>query len=356
LRTRTRNALVLMTCATLLGAALVFAARSTPTRPVIRSALQAVPSHASVVLSLQLDRLRSSPFAKLISDASASHGGQAPSCSLHQLDRVRQAAVWMPEGSDRDFGLAALGELSQQELVSCAREAIGARGGVVRLTQAEGFTLVEDQGLGDGAATLAVREAGPVLLARPVPLARMMAALDGRGPSAMTEGAHARMRAAIEMDGDAVLTAVASDSFRRQIRALGGEQSWAASILALAAVLQAGPTAHLRVLVWCDGAPGCDEIARVLNASVGAVRESMAMRVAGVAGLLQSAVIRSRDGQMVIDVKAPADEVVTVLQRVWRWDETLGGGGAVATPPRPVVSRPDEVLRAPRPYTVDGGR
>jgi hypothetical protein len=92
----------------------------------------------------------------------------------------------------------------------------------------------------------------------------------------------------------------------------------------------------------------------VLNASLAEVRDSLAMRVAGVAGLLQSAAIRSQGGQLAIDVRAPADEIVTVVQRVWRWDETLGAG-APPVLPVPKLSLPNEVLRAPHRLGPDGG-
>lgn len=306
------------------------------------------------MVSIRFDRLRTSAFARLVADASAAQSRGSPACSLRLLDRVEHAAIWVPEGADHDFGLAALGALSREELSRCAHEAIEARGGIASVRQAEGFTLVEDHALGEGAATLAVREGGPLLLARPAQLARMIATLDDRAPSVQGGGDHARMRSALGMDGDVVATALLSDGFRQKIREIAGQDVSLASVQAVAIALEAGPTAHVRMLVWCSSAGACDNLARVLNASLGEVRDSLAMRVAGVAGLLQSALIRSQGGQLAVDVRAPADEVVTVVQRIWRWDETLGASAPPAVP-RPALSLPDEVLRAPRTLGRDGG-
>ena len=353
--TRTRNALAVLLAATLLGVALLLAARSAPSRRAVVSPLQAVPAQAPIVVVLRLDKLRASPFSRLVSDASTAQNLGSPACSARMLDRVREAALFIAEGSEEDFGLAALGDLSREALAQCARQAIGSRGGLVNLVETEGFTLVEDHALGQGAATLAVREGGPLLLARPVQLSRMIAAIEGRTPSAYDDGEHARMRSALQMNGDVVVTAQLSNAFRQKIRAIAGQDVSLASVLAVAGGIEAGPTAHVRVLVWCNGAPACDGLAKALQAAVAEVRDSLAMRVAGVAGLLQSAVIRAQNGQLVIDVRAPAEEIVTVLQRLWRWDETFEAS-APPVVPMPALSLSDEVLRAPRVPGRDGGR
>jgi hypothetical protein len=116
-KTRTRNVLALVLVAAALGGALVLAARQAPTRPGFRTPLQAVPERAAIVLSLNLQNLRGSPFAKLLSDASASQGDANMSCGLERLDRVRGAAWWMPEGTEQDFGLAAAGDITPEDLV-----------------------------------------------------------------------------------------------------------------------------------------------------------------------------------------------------------------------------------------------
>jgi hypothetical protein len=348
-KTRTRNAVALVVAASLLCAALVLVARSAPAPKGFSSALQAVPEHASVVLWADLARLRASAFSQLLAEAAASQPEAAPACGARMLDRVQQVSLWVAEGPGQDFGLAALGDLARDDFLRCAEQAIGGRGGLAVTRELEGFTLVEDRALGADAASLAMRQGGPVLLARSRELARMMASAGGRAPSALQDGDHPAMRAAVGLQGDVVLTAVASEAFRGQLRALAaqGEPAWG-SVRAAAAVLQAGPTTHLRAMLWCDPPGACETLARLLDALLAEVRGSTAMRFTGIAGVLRDAAVRASQGQLVFELRAPADEVVAVVRRLWRLKESPGQKLPFAS-----LRLPDEVLRPPA--VPDGG-
>ena len=354
MRTRNRNAVALLIGAAALGVALVFAARATPVHRPVTSALQAVPENASVVAWARLDRLRASALAALVSRASDSQAKSAPDCSKSIFEHVREAAVWIAPNAAQDFGIAALGEVQREQFLSCASEAIGARGGQATAQNVGGYTVVRDRGMAQGAAALAMREGGPVLLGRARELSQMMAAVDGRAASALQQGEHASMRAALKMDADVVVTARVTDAFRAQLDALAqqGGVDWSA-VRAAAVGLEAGSAVHLRMLVWCEPAGACEALAQSVQALLSSVRGSMGMRVAGVAGLLREAAVGARDGQMVLDARAPAGEVVSVVQRIWRWNDTFS---EPPNAPAPSLSLPDEVLRAPGAPRLDGGR
>jgi hypothetical protein len=317
----------------------------------LTSPLQAVPEQAAIVVSLRLDRLRASALSRLIPDLSSPRSAEPNACSAALFERVQQLAVWMPLGSDHEFGIAALGDVPLDQFLPCARASIDARGGLVNVVQSESFTVVEDRALGEGAASLAMRQGGPLLVGRGQQLARMMASAAERAPSADSSGDHARMRRDLGEPGDVTLTAIMSEGLRKKVRELAGQDTPASQVTAVAASLQAGPKVQVRVGAWCESAGACSLLAQRIEGLLSEVRGSTSMRVAGVAGLLQNAVVHAQGSQLVFEAQAPADEFVAVVERVWRWDDLLGAGALPPMPPAPSLTLPNEVLRAPR----DGG-
>jgi hypothetical protein len=361
LRTRTRNALLLCLAAALLCAALFAAARRGPRARSRPTALGFVPGAAAVVVTADLGRLRSSPLAALLRldearDALAA--GAGPTCGFDPLDRVTEIAFWMPENAESDFGLSAAGDLGADELARCASATIAARGGRPTTTRSSGFVLVSDASLGAGAASIAVREPGVVLLGRAAPLGRMMAVAGGRGEGVLDGGAHARLRAELGPGGDVRATVVLSATQRDRLRAdpePGSEEL--SSVLAAGASLDAGPRAVLRALVLCERAAACEKLARALTERRDEIRASTALRLAGVASLLERARIESRGDRLSVSVEVPSEDLVRVAQRIVRWDRALAGSDAppAASRARPgVLVAPDEVLRART--AGDGGR
>jgi hypothetical protein len=361
LTTRRRNAVALLIGALLIAAALVFVARSRPRSTQLTSCLQATPSQALAVLWVRVPSLRASPLMRLIpsdDDPGALPTALRRTCGFDPVDRLREIVLWMPDSGGDDFGLAALGDLPASEMMRCARAAIVARKGVVTTSSSAGFTLIADQTLGTGSASIAMRDRDLVLLGRGGPLARMIAVVSGQEQSAATQGDHARMRQQMGVDSaDVVLTAVIGAALRDQIRAAAGnDPTPLASVLALSAVVQLGLQARLRVLFWCDSPLACRQLSDLVQARRDEVRGSVSLRLAGIASLLETANSQALGNQMLLSAEAPADQIVTVVQRIWRWQEALGNGSQPQPPalqgPKVILPEPNEVLRAKQ---ADGG-
>jgi hypothetical protein len=361
LTTRRRNALALLIGAVLLAAGLVLTARSRPLSARVTSCLQAAPSQALAVLWVRVPTLRSSPLSRLLpgeGQPGALPPGLARTCGFDPVDRLRELAIWIPDTGSDDFGLAALGDLAPHEMLRCTRAAIASRGGVVTTSSSEGFTLLSDQTLGSGAASIAMRDRDLVLLGRPAPLARMIAVVGEREESSATQGDHAHMREQLGIDAaDVVLTAFVSAAVRERIRsAAGGEPTPLTSVLAVAAAVELGNRARVRAIVWCDSPLACQQLADVLQARRDEVRSSVSLRLTGVASLLQTARFQANDHQVLVTADAPAEEIVAVVQRIWRWQDALS---ADAQPPRPAVQVPKAIFPEPsevlRTKPADGG-
>ncbi len=361
--TRARNSIVLLAAAALLAAALIVASHVRPHRATITSAIDAIPADALAIATLRVDALRASPLARLLAsepDRAASLGPGLPTgCSFDPVERVRQLAIWVPDSQAESFGLAAMGQFPMAEVLQCARSSIGARGAVALESSADSFTLISDPTLGAGAANVAVRDGGPVLLGPPSSVARMIATAAGRVPSAAAAGDHAQMRSDLQAQAaDVVLTARVSAGMRVRIReAAGGEITPLGSVLAVAAAMDLGPQARLRAIVYCEQAAACADLAQVIGQRRDEVRGSVAMRLAGVASLLDSVRVQARGERLALGAEAPVDEIVTVIERVWRWTDALGPDARPAPAPLQIPSvilpSPNEVLR-PRP--PDAGR
>lgn len=351
--TRTRNAVALLSCAALLAAIIAIAVRSAPARLTVVSPLQAVPAQAAFVLSLDLDRLRASPFSALIADTSLGAPELSSGCSRRALESVRELAVWVPDDSASDFGLVATGDVDSERWMACARESIAARGGVPATSQIEGFAVTSDASQGREGAMVAVREGGPVLIANATLLHRMIATLLGRIPSALAEGDHARMRRDVGIKSDASATLLVSQGVRNKLRELAGGEVPIAQVGGLAIAATADEQAHVRLLAWCDGATACASLAQVAEERRAQIRGSMPLRIAGVSALLDGARVGTQGNVLVAETTVASKQVVEVLQRLWRWEDALGDREAVPPPPpRLVLPRPDELLR---PLGPDGG-
>lgn len=351
--TRARNAVALFSLAALLAAIIAVAVRSAPAGRSVASPLQAVPAQAAFVLSLDLERLRASPFSRLMADTSLGSPALSSGCSRRALQSVRELAVWVPDDATSDFGLVATGEIDAERWTSCARESISSRGGVPVISQLEGFTVASDSSQGREGGMVAVRQGGPVLIANATVLHRMIAALLGRIPSALADGDHARMRQSAGIKADACATLIVGQGVRNRLRAIAGGDVPIAQVGGLVIALAANEQAHVRAMVWCDAANACASLAQVVEERREQIRGSMPLRLAGVSSLLDGARVGTQGNVLVAETTADSGQVVDVLQRLWRSEDAAGEQQEVPPPPpRLVLPRPDELLR---PRGLDGG-
>ena len=162
-----------------------------------KGALSAVPADAYLVATLDVPSLRESPVLKPIEEelgGPLALGSLKITCGFDPVERLTEIAVASPEEQSKDFGVAASGAFSREELVGCAEKVMQARGGAATKTPRGDFTVLEDAepGASRVAAKLAVKD-GLALVARGAWLDAMLEAANG-APSAAGNPRHAALR------------------------------------------------------------------------------------------------------------------------------------------------------------------
>ncbi len=352
--TRTRNAIALGVAAAVLAAALVLFAR-TKAGHARTAAIDLVPYDARVVVSMNLDAIRRSPFGKFLrGDGQAPAGVPRSACDRDALDQASELAVWLPGDTPDQFGIAAIGSFVRDELIGCSRTTIARRGGHPSVTTEGDYVVVGDDDLGTDAARIAARADGVLLLGRPSVRTRMAAVGAGWSPSAAVQGEHAKMRAALG-PADVVLTAIVDRSVRDAARRLVGEgESLFDGVNAIGVAADTSATVRVHARVWCNDASACEALKTGLEARRSAMASSIAMRAAGVAGLVEGARIERQDATVDVKLEAPARQVVDLIDRVARWGEE-NPARPRAPPPSGSFVVPNEMLPSPGSITAPAG-
>ena len=358
--TRTRTAAILLAAGVALAALLAFAvdherAKSQPAR-----AIDAIPADAQVVITAHLEAVRSSPYRELFgSDAVPSlvpGGGSA--CGKGAVARMREVAIWVPQQSGDDFGLAANGDASSDAIWSCAQDTITRRGGRPTRTVSEGFSLILDESLGPGAAQIAVRDPGLVLLGRPMTRARMMDALGGRTPAASSTGEHARMRAELTDQGELTISVLVGAGLQARIADMAGEPTPTFdAVQAIAATFHLAAQSRVQILLWCSRSDAAERVATWLNRRRDAITRSLPLRASGIAAWFDDARIDVQGTRVSLATTAQASQVLDVLRRLERLDDLLDPPPSGESPPAMPSAGVGETLR-PAPVASDakGGR
>jgi hypothetical protein len=268
LKTRLRNVLFFAPLALAWGWLLLVAQRSAQ-RPVLYGpALGAVPAGPAALLSVDLRQLRGSA-------AAASGAGRARRllgadltalCGVDPLAAAEELVIAVPGApADGEFGAAAAGPLDAAAVSECAARVVGSRGGRP-VTLREGEFLVITDVLSAGAGVVAVRPGGPLLFGGASYVRQMMAAVERRAPSVLSDARHMALRGEVGDRQALVLSTLLTADGRDRIRAeLGDPRAPAASVLGLGLSASASDPVRLHGLVGCDRAEPCAQLADTLR-------------------------------------------------------------------------------------------
>jgi hypothetical protein len=357
--------------------------------------IDAVPGDAFLVLTIDVDGLRSSPLGAPVFGGVASKlaGEKALTdlCGFDPLARMTEIAVAVPEEGERgDFGVAIRADVSKLELLGCAKKAIESRqpaaAAAPTMRESGTYTLVEpdepsspddDHDPLHRYPTLAYRDGGPFLVARGAWLSAMIDTVEERLPSA-AGAAHGRLRndlAAALGPGKptVVATAILPRAFRERMRAelaseLGGDEVDATKpsegaktailqgilgVTSAGVALQAGPAggeSTALALFRCEDQGSCAELEKLIGRRRFGWSQDIALRLMGVGPLLDSMKI-TNDGLLLrVTTHAPSDDASRWLDRVL----ALGGprhpnpGPLMGPPQRGQLPKPP-LDRAPNP-------
>lgn len=324
MQTRTKNALAALLLVATIGLA-VFAIRrgQAPSSPALASrALDAVPAGALLVAVADLDALRSSPIGpQLLSrDRDIPGLGKVRDvCGLDPMERVREIAVVVPAGGEEgDFGLVASGDVPDEEILACAAKVIEKRGGRPVITNVGSFRTVRDGTMILTGGEIAVKKGGPILLGAGSYLRAMIDASDGKVQSVRSSVAHARLAetvAGAAVRATIVLTPKQREDLAQSLAEDGGPAA-AASIVAGAVGISVGQTIKARAVIACSDASACASLAAILTKTRDARAGDFATKLVGFSKVLEATQIQAQGESVQIGVELPADEALTLFDRL----------------------------------------
>ncbi|CAN5285459.1 hypothetical protein BH09MYX1_BH09MYX1_58660 [soil metagenome] len=221
MRTRTRNALVLLAIAAVAGGGAYFAGG--PTRQ--RAAIEAIPERTFLLVTVDLEKLRVSPMAselggfREVSDVSSL-------CGFDPLSRAKELVIAVPEEETGEFGLAVTHDLTRDEVAACARKIADANGDGSTLRQEGAYAILEPKEAIDPGpkGQIVYREGAPLLIGRGAWMTKMRGALDGTEPRVSAQKAHTALRevagasSAPALRPTLIATAVLPKTLRERLR------------------------------------------------------------------------------------------------------------------------------------------
>ncbi len=295
--------------------------------------LRAAPDDAWLVLTVDVAAAR--PLLEPVLQSgegvagatrAAGLGSLSDACGFDPVPHLRELMVALPEGGERgDFGVAFSADLTVDQLATCARKAIGARGGAPSTGARGGFVVIGDASAPDQ-ARLAYRAGGPFLVGRGAWLDAM---IDAAGRSVPPRSSpHDVLRAALAPDGAParalLVTALLPKSLRDRVRA----ETDAGPVGAFAGVLgveQAGAalttTAEITVVeaeLRCETPDACRDVKELIEKGRRALAGDFAARLMGLGPLIDGlSMDAASPGSLWVRTRAPTRDVAEALERFW---------------------------------------
>lgn len=311
---RTRALLFLAAAGFAAGSMFLAARESKPPKPM--SPLMAAPADSMLVVTVDLERLRSSPvLAPLVQEGRELRGiGKLEDvCGFDPIGSLREIAFAVPSGEGDDLGVIATGPIEAEAFLRCASHVIDRRGGKFVIETDGSFTLVRDWHGGQG-GTIAVRNGGPVLLGEGELLKAMMRAAEEKAPSALST-LHPGLR---ERAGEGAIVAsiVIPNEMKELVRAEVGQDFPALRLESAVAVLSADPAFRIGMRANCDAPEPCAELAESLREARDEKAGEVGARLAGLANLLSRLRIEAEGKSLVARLDVPAEEASKLVDRL----------------------------------------
>lgn len=364
--TRRRNLLLLLGTLALAGGGAYLAGAPDRTRDV----LDAVPEHTFLLVTLDLPRLRVSPFAK---ELASLHEVMdvSQTCGFDPLARTKMVAIAIPEAENGEFGLALTHDLTKDELSACARSVTASRGTSMEVRREGPYVLLEAPSSFEAGppAQIAFRDGAPLLVGRGAWLGSMRAALDGREPRVLSRPTHAALRevagasAAAGSRPSIVATAVLPRGLRDRLRKqLAGEADTERgaetmdAVLAVSEVVVAVTTGgeaepvKLFVELRCERAGACDTVRAFVDRKRRALASEPMVKALGFAPLVNAIDLSARGEVLDARLELAAGDVSRVfsaIRRAWSSPPASSRPVPISTPSAASATRhADEVLGA----------
>ena len=360
--TRRRNLIVLVAVLAVSGVLAYFAA---PPRQQ-RLATDAIPGGAFLVVTLDLAAIRASPLAAEIG-AFREVDEVSRRCGFDPLERAKTVAVGVPEKPDGVFGLAVTSDLGRDELARCADSVMAARGAAPRITQQNGWALLEQDEVAEALAPkgkIAYRDGDPLLIARGDYLGDMQAALDGKQARAFTNAEHSALRAAALSHArsplllaTAVLPRSLRDKLKRELEAEAEAEPGGSATQTMNAVLSVSSVAvavssrpgtsdlDLFAELRCESEAACVTVRDFIDRKRKALARQAGVRFIGLGALLDELSFDVHGAALDVTLTAPESELARVVRGVFS-RPAAPASAAPSSSARAPGRAPDETLRA----------
>ena len=364
--TRRRNLLLLLATLALAGGGAYLT--GSPDRS--RDVLDAVPDHTFLLVTLDLPKLRASPFAaELASLHEVTDVSQT--CGFDPMARAKMVAIAIPEAENGEFGLALTHDLTRDEMSACARNVTASRGTSFEMRQDGPYVLLESTSSVEPGppAQIAYRDGAPLLIGRGAWLGSMRAALDGREPRVLSRPAHAALRevaganAATGARPSIVATAVLPKGLRDRLRKqMAGEADTERGVETMDAVLAVSEVAvavttggaeepvKLFAELRCERAGACETVRAFVDRKRVAFASVPMVKALGFAPLLDAIQLSAQGEVLEAHVELAAGDVSRVLSALKQaWSSPAAPARPVALPPSSgsaPAPHADEVLGA----------
>jgi hypothetical protein len=252
-------------------------------------------------------------------------GSLSDACGFDPVSHLRRLMVAAPETGERgDFGVAFSADLTVDELATCARKAIEARGGAPSTTTRGDF-LVIGYGNAPTQARLAYRQGGPFLVGRGAWLNAMIDAAEGRPPRAASR--HDALRAALVPAGAparaVVITALLPKSLRDRVRAEtdagpGGAFAGVLGVAEAGAAVTTSPSSTaVDVELRCDAANACEEVKELIETGRRNLSGNFAARLMGFGPLIDSLAVEVHTPvTLALSARAPTADLAQAIGRI----------------------------------------
>lgn len=323
LRTRTLNSLLVFSSLAVGTALLTMMTRVIQRPDLTQPALAAIPAGAQLIASVDLRRLRTTPFARVLSGKSrallqpAGDGSNELTrlCGFDPLDLAQDLALAVPPSpTDGELAVAATGPFSAASLTTCASRIVTAREGRP-VTLREGDFLVVTDVSASSAEVVAVRDGGPLLLGSASYVRQMMATAERRAPSAQTDARHVALRSEVGERQPLVLSALLTADGRDRVRAeLGDPGAAAASVIGLSLSASAGDPVALHGMIGCDQGEPCAQLARSLDALRKSDEGELGKQLLGLKEPLDAATIAAEGPTVHAHLQVPQATVLRLLE------------------------------------------
>jgi hypothetical protein len=360
--TRRRNLIVLVAVLAISGVAAYFSAPA----PRQSTATDAIPAGAFLVATLDLAGLRASPLAAEIG-AFREVDEVSRRCGFDPLERAKTVAIGVPEKPDGVFGLAVTSDLGRDELARCADRVMTARGAAPRITQKDGWALLEQDEVTEALAPkgkIAYRDGEPLLIARGDYLADMQAALDGKRERAFADAEHSALRAAVLTHArsplllaTAVLPKSLRDKLKKELEAEAEAEPGGSAAETMNAVLSVSSVAlavsahrgssdlDLFAELHCESAASCVTVRDFIDRKRKALARQAGVRFIGLGALLDQLALDAHGTSLDITLTAPESEMARAVRGVF--SRAAPAASAPSAPSASAAVRaPDEILRA----------